>query len=171
MIKPCTALAPQPSAASKSGRGGSSWASVLHAASSIFFAVPFGSRYALTRSIWASRNAQRSISKRSAPVKPSAASQSASRDSSCAAACRSQRNARSLITRLATAEASLNIQLALLVLHALLWHVITTRAAQRIAPWCQAQPWIERFSASAGSTLRRGYGIQFQDEDDMFALV
>ena len=77
----------------------------------------------------------------------------------------------SLVTRLATAEANLNIQLALLVLHALLWHVITTRAAQRIAPWCQAQPWIERFRARAGSTLRRGYGIKFEDEDDMFALV
>ena len=40
----------------------------------------------------------------------------------------------SLITRLATAEASLNTQLALLVLHAMLWHVITTWAATRIAP-------------------------------------
>ena len=77
----------------------------------------------------------------------------------------------SLITRLATAEANINIQLALLVLHALLWHVITTWAAKRIAPWCQAQPWIERFRARAGSTLRRGYGITFADEDDMFALV
>ena len=77
----------------------------------------------------------------------------------------------SLLTRLATAEANINIQLALLVLHALLWHVITTRAARRIAPWCRAQPWIERFRARAGSTLRRGYGIQFKDEDDMFALV
>ena len=77
----------------------------------------------------------------------------------------------SLVTRLATAEASLNIQLALLVLHAMLWHVITTRAAERIAPWCRAQPWIERFRARAGSTLRRGYGIKFEDDDDMFALV
>lgn len=77
----------------------------------------------------------------------------------------------SLVTRLATAEASLGIQLALLVLHALLWHVITTWAAKRIAPWCQAQPWIERFRARAGSTLRRGYGIKFEDEEDMFALV
>ena len=77
----------------------------------------------------------------------------------------------SLLTRLATAEASLGLQLSLLVLHALLWHVITTRAATRIAPWCRAQPWIERFRARAGSTLRRGYGIQFKDEDDMFALV
>ena len=77
----------------------------------------------------------------------------------------------SLISRLATAEANINIQLALLVLHAMLWHVITTRAATRIAPWCQAQPWIERFRARAGSTLRRGYGITFADEDDMFALV
>ena len=76
-----------------------------------------------------------------------------------------------LAMRLATAEANINIQLALLVLHALLWHVITTRAAERIAPWCRAQPWIERFRARAGSTLRRGYGIQFKDEDDMFALV
>ena len=77
----------------------------------------------------------------------------------------------SLLTRLATAEANLNTQLALLVLHAVLWHVITTQAAQRIAPWCRAQPWIERFRARAGSTLRRGYGITFADEDDMFALV
>ena len=77
----------------------------------------------------------------------------------------------SLIARLAAAEASLGIQLALLVLHAVLWHVITTWAAQVIAPWCRAQPWIERFRARAGSTLRRGYGIQFKDEDDMFALV
>ena len=75
------------------------------------------------------------------------------------------------LARLAAAEANINIQLALLVLHALLWHVITTRAARRIAPWCRAQPWIERFRARAGSTLRRGYGIQFKDEDDMFALV
>ena len=76
-----------------------------------------------------------------------------------------------LLTRLATAEASLGVQLALLVLHAVLWHVLTTRAAQRIAPWCRAQPWIERFRARAGSTLRRGYGIQFEEEEDMFALV
>lgn len=77
----------------------------------------------------------------------------------------------SLLHRLAAAEDSYGIQLTLLVLHAMLWHVITTTAAKRIAPWCLAQPWIKRFRARAGSTLRRGYGIQFDDENDMFALV
>jgi hypothetical protein len=69
-------------------------ASVLHTASSLFGWLPFWQPLRINTRHLRPNNTQRSNSKRLAPVKPSAASQSASRDSSCAAACGSQRHAK-----------------------------------------------------------------------------